>query len=236
MQRKFTLLELLVVISIISILLSLTLPAVSRARSKIYSSVCSSNLKRIGQGVVVYSNDFNGYSMPASFGDTSDGGYNHFINYMISIDGYAASLFKCPMMDEEDMFDPAGHDPETGNVYTQASYIMNIIKPGNWNGSGLPGSSNLSGWGIDSTTPVRVSQVKNPSSKLLVMDVIEGISNSHSGVNNFQRSDHGLVTSPPTGLKRWVGLLHFGKFNSSFGDGHVNLMNRSEAKDWAVNY
>ena len=83
MQRKFTLLELLIVISIISILLSLTLPAVSRARSKIYSSVCSSNLKRIGQGVVVYSNDFNGYSMPASFGDTSDGGYNHFINYMI---------------------------------------------------------------------------------------------------------------------------------------------------------
>ncbi|MCM8525760.1 MAG: prepilin-type N-terminal cleavage/methylation domain-containing protein, partial [Lentisphaeraceae bacterium] len=68
MNRAFTLLELLVVISIISILLSLTLPAVSRARNKIYSSVCTANLKSIGRAANVYSNDYDSFSMPASFG------------------------------------------------------------------------------------------------------------------------------------------------------------------------
>ena len=82
MNRAFTLLELLVVISIISILLSLTLPAVSRARNKIYSSVCTANLKSIGRAANMYGNDYNSFSMPASFGDTSEGGLNHFINYL----------------------------------------------------------------------------------------------------------------------------------------------------------
>ena len=236
MKRAFTLLELLVVISVISILLSLTLPAVSKARSKIYTSVCVNNLKAIGQGMLIYSNDFDDFSMPASFGDTQDGAYNHFINYMIACDGYVEKSFQCPAMDDEEMFDPAGHDPETGNIYTKASYIMNIIKPGNWGGSGLSGTGNLSGWGLNSTTPIKITYVKNPSSKLQVMDVMAGISNSHSGVNNFQRSDHGILSDPPTGLKRWVGLPHLGRYNTVFGDGHVGTIGRSRSEDWAVNF
>ena len=236
MKRAFTLLELLVVISIVSILLSLTLPAVSKARNKIYASVCGSNLKSIGQGMMIYSDDFDEYVMPASFGNTSDGGYNHFINYMIACDGYTEGVFQCPGMDEDDMFDPAGHDPSTGNIYTKASYIMNIIKPGNWGGSGLPGSGNLVGWGLDSTTPVKIGYVKNPSSKLHIMDVMGGVSNSHSGINSFQRSDHGVLSDPPTGLKRWVGLQHGGLYNTVFGDGHVGKVGRSRSEDWAVNF
>ena len=235
MKMKFTLLELLVVISIVSILLSLTLPAVSKARSKIHAAVCSGNLKSIGQGALIYSNDFDDYSMPASFGNTSDGAYNHFINYMIACDGYTIEAFQCPSMDEEEMFDPAGHDPVTGNIYTNASYIMNIIKPGNWGGSGLTGTDSLFGWGLDSTTPIKVGYVKEPSSKLHFMDVMGGISNSHSGVNNFQRSDHGVFADPPTGLKRWIGLQHGGQYNTVFGDGHAGKIGRSRSEDWAVN-
>lgn len=235
MKRAFTLLELLVVISIISILLSLTLPAVSRARNKIYSSLCTSNLKNIGRGANVYTMDYDGFSMPASFGNTSDGGLNHFINYLHTVDGYPEKIFKCPLMDEEDMFDPAGHNPEVGNVLTKASYIMNIIKPGSWSGSGLGSTNNIHGWGLDSVTPIRVGMVTNPSAKLHIMDVMEGISNSHSGVNKFQRSDHGIISDPPTGLKRWVGVLHDGSYNSVFGDGHVARVGLSQAVDWAVN-
>jgi len=235
MKRAFTLLESLVVISIISILLSLTLPAISKARGKIYSSVCTSNLKAIGHGMAIYSNDFDDYSMPASFGDTQDGAYNHFINYMIACDGYVEGSFQCPGMDEDDMFDPAGHDPATGNIYTKASYIMNIIKPGNWGGSGLSGTGNLFGWGTSSTNPIKITYVKSPSSKIHIMDVMPGISNSHSGVNNFQRSDHGIISDPPTGLKRWVGLQHDGLYNTVFGDGHAGKIGRSRSEDWAVN-
>ena len=207
----------------------------SRARNKIYSSVCSSNLKNIGRAANIYTNDYDGFSMPASFGNTSDGGMNHFINYLHSVDSYPESLFKCPLMDEDDMFDPAGHDPEIGNVVTEASYIMNIIKPGNWSGSGLGSTANIHGWGLDSVTPIRVGSVRNPSGKLQIMDVMEGISNSHSGVNSFQRSDHGIISDPPTGLKRWVGVLHDGSYNAVFGDGHVSRIGLSQAIDWAVN-
>ena len=236
MQRAFTLLELLVVISIISILLSLTLPAVSRARTKVYSAVCTNNLKNIGRGAVMYNNDYNDYSMPASFGDTSDGHYNHFINYMISVQDYSPDIFQCPLMKKEDMFDPAGHDPAVGNVNRHASYIMNIIKPGNWAGSGLSGTSSLYGWGIDSVIPIHIGTVTDPSTKLYVMDVIGGISNSHSGVNYFRRSDHGMVSDPPTGMKRWVGVEHDSSYNSVYGDGHVSRVGFSNAVNWAVNF
>ena len=235
MNRAFTLLELLVVMSIISILLSITLPAVSRARNKIYASVCTSNLKSIGRSAKIYSNDYDDFSMPASFGDTSDGGLNHFINYLHSVDGFPENVFQCPSMDEDDMFDPAGHDPEVGNVLTKAPYIMNIIKPGNWAGSGLSGTSDLHGWGLDSVTPIRTGIISKPSEKLMIMDVMEGISNSHSGVNTFQRSDHGIISDPPTGLKRWVGVLHDSSYNAVFGDGHVARVGLSSAIDWAVN-
>lgn len=235
MQRVFTLLELLIVISVVSILFSLVLPAVSRVRIKIYSSVCTSNLKSVGRGAVMYENDYDGFAMPASFGDTDDGHYNHFINYMIAVQGFPENIFQCPLMEEEDMFDPAGHDPEVGNIYREASYIMNIIKPGNWAGSGLSGSS-LHGWAIDSVTPIRTGLVSDPSSKLHIMDVIEGISNSHSGVNYFQRSDHGLISDPPTGMKRWVGVLHDNSYNSVYGDGHVSRVGFSNAINWAVNF
>ena len=56
----FTLIELLVVISIIGILAALLLPALSTARQEAQKIVCISNLRQIGNTLVIYTNDYNG--------------------------------------------------------------------------------------------------------------------------------------------------------------------------------
>lgn len=58
-RRAFTLVELLVVTSIIGLLLALLLPMVGRAREQSKRVVCQKNLHDIWNGIVVYSTEFN---------------------------------------------------------------------------------------------------------------------------------------------------------------------------------
>ncbi|OGV46684.1 MAG: hypothetical protein A2017_13835 [Lentisphaerae bacterium GWF2_44_16] len=56
----FTLIELLIVISIIAILAALLLPALSKARDKVIELECGGKVKQITTATLMYASDFNG--------------------------------------------------------------------------------------------------------------------------------------------------------------------------------
>ncbi|MDX1934021.1 MAG: prepilin-type N-terminal cleavage/methylation domain-containing protein [Capsulimonadales bacterium] len=58
--RAFTLVELLVVIAIIALLAAIIFPVFAQVRGKARQTVCLSNLKQIGLGVQMYTQDYDG--------------------------------------------------------------------------------------------------------------------------------------------------------------------------------
>jgi len=57
--RGFTLIEILVVIAIIALLAAILFPVFSAAREKARQSTCASNMKQIGVGITMYSQDYD---------------------------------------------------------------------------------------------------------------------------------------------------------------------------------
>jgi prepilin-type N-terminal cleavage/methylation domain-containing protein len=64
--KAFTLVELLVVISIISLLMAILVPSLGKARASAKRAVCQSNLKQIGIGFKTYLDDNRDIMPPAS--------------------------------------------------------------------------------------------------------------------------------------------------------------------------
>jgi prepilin-type N-terminal cleavage/methylation domain-containing protein/prepilin-type processing-associated H-X9-DG protein len=74
-HKGFTLVELLVVIGIIALLISILLPSLNRARETANRVKCASNLRQIGQAILLYANE-NKQQYPRTVMGTGTGGYS----------------------------------------------------------------------------------------------------------------------------------------------------------------
>jgi prepilin-type processing-associated H-X9-DG protein/prepilin-type N-terminal cleavage/methylation domain-containing protein len=73
-KKAFTVVELLVVIGIMSLLMSILVPAMMRARAQAKTAMCASNLHQLFLGFTMYLDDNNGYVFPlAYYGFNSEG-------------------------------------------------------------------------------------------------------------------------------------------------------------------
>ncbi|MDY6913957.1 MAG: type II secretion system protein [Planctomycetota bacterium] len=96
----FTLIELLVVIAIISLLVSLLLPSLNKARDLAKTTVCKTHLKQFAVGFSTYANDWDGW-LPKGYADgitykATLGGKAMLVNSMYSDYLSARDVFYCP--------------------------------------------------------------------------------------------------------------------------------------------
>lgn len=204
--RRFTLVELLVVISVIFLLASLLLPALGRAKGVVRSTACKSNLKQMGLAYSMYRGDYNDWCLPPWRGATQ-----RWYGLMLSECKYIPSskVFLCPA------------ETKTRLQDTEMSYGMN----GDFGLDTGSASRPLSKGGA-------VSRFNNDSNLLVIADSPPVV---HTGAYSSELiSIWGKVYPFTTGGNYPVFARHMNRANAVLFDGHVQDFSHNDL-DWTSN-
>ena len=212
-SRKFTLVELIVVIAIIAILAGMLLPAVSKARESARQSCCINNTRQINLAMSQYIDDYKDtipYVSTGSYTPPNTVSYwsEKFQDYIKNTD-----ILRCPTM--------------TRTLYATSSVGHPLCDYGR-NFSHLSTSPSHTQPG---SQVINLRDVRHPAEVLELVDSI---------ANHATHDDTWLVycplcsTTTATQLKN-VDVRHHGSANVTFWDGHVEPMKRSEIQTDAKN-
>jgi prepilin-type processing-associated H-X9-DG protein/prepilin-type N-terminal cleavage/methylation domain-containing protein len=210
-RSSFTLIELLVVIAIIAILASMLLPALQQAREKARAISCTSQLKQIGLGWIMYTDD-NAERTPKYDGNatTYENGIRRGSHWNTRIYPYVGDIktFGCPSSSKDPTRQP-GNNFVPGIAGTNACRIYSNYAYNAGTNYGLyngPGNAAMSSFTEPSGTYIVLEATCNRTFPSDAPD------RNSSGTGNNQ---HVVTSSGSFGL-------HGGRTNILFGDGHVD--------------
>jgi len=236
----FTMIELLVVITIIAILASLLLPALGRAKAKAQGIRCLNNLKQLTFAWTMYTDDNNDrlpYAGPTDLvgfepdvwvnGDLDFSGANK-SNWDVERDikksplwsycGNSTAIWKCPS--DRSTVKPTSGPSQGQDVPRVRSISMNMYMGGAHGRDPGPEGGFGPGWKIF----LKFGHIASPSSKLIFVDEREDANN-----NGFFAIDLKSYPDNPRQIviNSWPASYHNRAGGFSFADGH------SEIKKWS---
>lgn len=221
--KRFTLIELLIVIAIISILAGLLLPSLNVAKKKAAAINCMSKERQLGASLIMYANDFKGYSGNCSYlAGTSD---DYLWNATLVINKYAKyDDLLCPY------YTPLKFDTSKVAASWYFTYGINYAISELDNG-GRSVSFNLKNFVLDGKTlPFQ------PSRTVLLSDTTTG--NNPTQYMNFGMYYTALVHTR-------IHFRHNQRASSVFFDGHAAMTSMPQYQNseiivplssWALSY
>ncbi len=243
-RRGFTLVELLVVISVIAVLISLLLPAVARAREAARRSGCMSNLKQIGIGMHAYAADegrlppcvqvYSGWPNPVGTHATPPWYYSYHTPDMrgglkgLWLGKYVAdsNIFYCPSPQNVYLTSAEKVWPYPGSADYQCTYIYWVDDATDWGWAIVDDSRSTALGDLGASQGRREGQLVNatPSSAVCVSDMSVGAFSRATASARWHWTNH--TPNDPQGL------------HDLFADGHIgwiDYLNRN-AWDYGVNF
>jgi prepilin-type N-terminal cleavage/methylation domain-containing protein/prepilin-type processing-associated H-X9-DG protein len=208
-RLKFTLVELLVVIGILSILFAMLSPALQVAKEQGRSISCINNIRQMSQAAIAYTVTYDDY-FPIAY--TSSAAWDvkvlgiapnqtfepGLLWESVNISSNSNAVHQCPSFNGADMWG--------GESYTGYNYNTTYIGCYNPN---------------DNTKPAKVSIIKKPSETVIFGDAAyEGGLNA----NKFMRSPLDDFALRAAGTQHF---RHLGATNTSFVDGHATNLYKS---------